>query len=182
MGVYIYIYTTIIFCLPGLRCLLLAFHSHRRCSPDQPASQACSTKTEEIPLLFLLLLHLTERAKLPMRLATGLAAIALLAGTASAKLSVQRVERHESAAGAVAVERRVANGSAPATPAAPNENSIFKKGSFTKIPQNETTCATRGEKQWAGTVDISDDKRLFYWWFDSRHDAENDPIVIFLNG
>lgn len=64
----------------------------------------------------------------------------------------------------------------------PSDNPIFKKGQYTIHPQNATSCHTHGEKQWAGTVDISNDRRLFYWYFDSRSDPENDPIVIFLNG
>jgi hypothetical protein len=58
----------------------------------------------------------------------------------------------------------------------------FEAGRATALPQNETTCATYGEKQWAGTVDISDERRLFYWFFDSRGDPEKDPIIIWLNG
>ena len=58
----------------------------------------------------------------------------------------------------------------------------FAAGNFTKVEQQSSLCKTKGEKQWTGTVDISDERRLFWWFFDSRSDPENDPIIIWLNG
>ena len=58
----------------------------------------------------------------------------------------------------------------------------FLPGNFTKQQQDGQICKTYGERQWTGTVDVTDQRRLFYWFFDSRHDPENDPIVIWLNG
>ncbi|KAH7329252.1 carboxypeptidase Y precursor [Stachybotrys elegans] len=38
-------------------------------------------------------------------------------------------------------------------------------------------------KQYAGYLDNeADDKHLFYWFFESRNDPENDPVVLWLNG
>lgn len=79
-----------------------------------------------------------------------------------------------------------ATGPAPAYGSAPGSGSAdlpaFKAEQFTKIPQDETTCATYGEQQWAGTIDVTDERRLFYWFFDSRNDPENDPVIIWVNG
>jgi cathepsin A (carboxypeptidase C) len=58
----------------------------------------------------------------------------------------------------------------------------FKAGQFTLTPQDDTTCATYGESQWTGTIDVTDSHRLFFWFFDSRNDPVNDPIVIWMNG
>ena len=58
----------------------------------------------------------------------------------------------------------------------------FQPGNFTKHQQDEQVCKTYGERQWSGTVDVTDQRRLFYWFFESRHDPENDPIIIWLNG
>lgn len=58
----------------------------------------------------------------------------------------------------------------------------FKAGKFTLTSQNNTTCATHGESQWTGTIDVTDAHRLFFWFFDSRGDPENDPIIIWING
>ena len=38
-------------------------------------------------------------------------------------------------------------------------------------------------KQYSGYLDDEDeDKHLFYWFFESRNDPENDPVVLWLNG
>ncbi|KAI2642864.1 Alpha/Beta hydrolase protein [Xylaria nigripes] len=38
-------------------------------------------------------------------------------------------------------------------------------------------------KQYAGYLDNNeDDKHLFYWFFESRNDPKNDPVVLWLNG
>ncbi|KAK5163498.1 uncharacterized protein LTR77_010680 [Saxophila tyrrhenica] len=38
-------------------------------------------------------------------------------------------------------------------------------------------------KQYSGYLDNEeDDKHLFYWFFESRNDPENDPVVLWLNG
>ncbi|KAK7706048.1 hypothetical protein SLS57_009829 [Botryosphaeria dothidea] len=38
-------------------------------------------------------------------------------------------------------------------------------------------------KQYSGYLDDDeDDKHLFYWFFESRNDPENDPVVLWLNG
>ena len=58
----------------------------------------------------------------------------------------------------------------------------FKAGSFTINRQDNTTCSSYGEAQWAGTVDVSDEHRLFFWFSESRNDPDKDPIMIWMNG
>lgn len=65
---------------------------------------------------------------------------------------------------------------------APDTQTSFEQGSFTRVAQDSRTCDTYGERQWAGTVDISDERRLFYWFFESRDKPDTDPIIIWLNG
>ena len=60
--------------------------------------------------------------------------------------------------------------------------SPFPAGGFNFTRQQHTTCATYGESQWTGTIDVSDTRRLFFWFFESRNKPEKDPIVIWLNG
>jgi cathepsin A (carboxypeptidase C) len=58
----------------------------------------------------------------------------------------------------------------------------YQAGQFTRWAQDNSTCATYGESQWTGTIDVTDERRLFYWFFDSRNDPDNDPIIIWING
>ncbi|KAL3418580.1 carboxypeptidase Y [Phlyctema vagabunda] len=47
--------------------------------------------------------------------------------------------------------------------------------------QGEDICSA-GTKQWTGSIDVSEEKSLFFWFFESRNDAKNDPLVVWLNG
>ena len=58
----------------------------------------------------------------------------------------------------------------------------FKAGNHSIYEQDGSACATKGERQWTGTIDISDERRLFYWFFESRNDPLNDSVIIWLNG
>ena len=41
---------------------------------------------------------------------------------------------------------------------------------------------TEGVKSYSGFIDIAEDKHLFFWFFESRHDPASDPITLWLNG
>ncbi|KAJ3476292.1 hypothetical protein NLG97_g9174 [Lecanicillium saksenae] len=58
----------------------------------------------------------------------------------------------------------------------------YKKGQHTLNLLDGTVCPSYNEKQWTGTVDVSDEHRLFFWAFESRHDPANDPVIVFLGG
>lgn len=79
-------------------------------------------------------------------------------------------------------EQRPLAGPKPATSSSADTISSFKAGQFTLVPQDDSTCATYGESQWTGTIDVTDSHRLFFWFFDSRNDPANDPIIIWMNG
>ncbi|KAI2601740.1 alpha/beta-hydrolase [Hypoxylon sp. NC1633] len=52
---------------------------------------------------------------------------------------------------------------------------------FNVREQSEKICDA-GSQQWTGWVHVSDEKNLFYWFFESRNDPSNDPVVIWMNG
>ncbi|KAJ3497189.1 hypothetical protein NLG97_g2091 [Lecanicillium saksenae] len=58
----------------------------------------------------------------------------------------------------------------------------FRFGNYTVREHDGTACTTSGEKQWTGTVDVTNERRLFYWFFDSQRDPAQDPVIIWLNG
>lgn len=37
-------------------------------------------------------------------------------------------------------------------------------------------------KQWSGYLDYEDSKHFFFWFFESRNDPANDPVILWLNG
>ncbi|KJZ72724.1 hypothetical protein HIM_07916 [Hirsutella minnesotensis 3608] len=53
---------------------------------------------------------------------------------------------------------------------------------FTRKRQDNSTCLTYGESQWTGTINVSKGHDLFYWFFESRNDPDNDPIIVWMNG
>jgi cathepsin A (carboxypeptidase C) len=64
----------------------------------------------------------------------------------------------------------------------PAELPAYKAGQFTLTPQDDSVCATNGENQWTGTIDVTDNRRLFFWTFESRNDPKNDPVIFWMNG
>lgn len=63
-----------------------------------------------------------------------------------------------------------------------SSTAAYRRGQFTKLAQDGSVCPSAGEKQWTGTVDVADDRRLFYWFVDSRSDPARDPVILWLNG
>lgn len=41
---------------------------------------------------------------------------------------------------------------------------------------------TEGVKSYSGFIDIAEDKHIFFWFFESRHNPASDPITLWLNG
>ncbi|KAJ6784693.1 hypothetical protein PWT90_00436 [Aphanocladium album] len=58
----------------------------------------------------------------------------------------------------------------------------YRYGQHTLVLQDGTVCPSYGEKQWTGTIDVTDTRRLFFWAFESRGDPVNDPIIIWMDG
>ena len=38
------------------------------------------------------------------------------------------------------------------------------------------------ETWYSGLIDLDHEDDLFYWWFESRTDTKNDPLVLWLTG
>ncbi|KAK8055719.1 hypothetical protein PG993_000946 [Apiospora rasikravindrae] len=52
---------------------------------------------------------------------------------------------------------------------------------YTLREQNDQVCDA-GSRQWTGWINVSEEKRLFYWFFESRSAPLDDPVVVWLNG
>lgn len=84
-------------------------------------------------------------------------------------------KHHAAVADIHAAQRPLSGGAASDSPA-------FKHGQHTLVPQDGSVCPSYGEKQWTGTVDVTDERRLFFWAFESRNDPANDPVIFWMNG
>jgi len=52
-----------------------------------------------------------------------------------------------------------------------------------KEPGKEGVCETTpGVNSYSGYVDLSDDIHMFFWFFEARHDPDNAPLTLWLNG
>ncbi|KAJ4258063.1 hypothetical protein NW762_008203 [Fusarium torreyae] len=60
------------------------------------------------------------------------------------------------------------------------EESLFKP-SFTVRAQSSDVCDA-GSRQWTGTVNVTADKSMFFWYFESRHKPETDPLLLWMSG
>ncbi|KAM5354841.1 hypothetical protein ACJ41O_001487 [Fusarium nematophilum] len=52
---------------------------------------------------------------------------------------------------------------------------------FTVTQQSADLCDA-GSRQWTGTVNVTEEKSMFFWYFESRHQPENDPVILWLSG
>ncbi|KAK0636962.1 Alpha/Beta hydrolase protein [Bombardia bombarda] len=53
--------------------------------------------------------------------------------------------------------------------------------SLRKHAEDADICVA-GSKQYTGTISVSEEKKLFFWFFESRRNPSADPVVIWLNG
>ncbi|KAL1743846.1 Alpha/Beta hydrolase protein [Schizophyllum fasciatum] len=52
-----------------------------------------------------------------------------------------------------------------------------------RVTENSGICeTTEGVNQYSGYGDLSEDKSIWFWYFESRNDPENDPLVLWFNG
>ncbi|KAI0763992.1 carboxypeptidase C [Trametes elegans] len=51
-----------------------------------------------------------------------------------------------------------------------------------RLRMTEPSLCDSSVKQVSGYLDINDDKHLFYWFFEARHNPETAPLVLWLNG
>ena len=85
---------------------------------------------------------------------------------------------------AYASTQQVLSGSSPEPNDLPNDFRVFQhKHSDHSIrirKQDESLCAA-GSAQYTGWLDIGP-KHLFFWYFESQNDPENDPLTLWLTG
>ncbi|KAK8027714.1 hypothetical protein PG991_004770 [Apiospora marii] len=52
---------------------------------------------------------------------------------------------------------------------------------YTLQEQNDQVCDA-GSRQWTGWINVSEEKKLFFWFFESRSAPQDDPVMVWLNG
>lgn len=63
------------------------------------------------------------------------------------------------------------------------ENAKFEDYKLRVKKSDPASLGIDSVKQYSGYLDISsEDKHFFYWFFESRNDPKNDPVVLWLNG
>jgi carboxypeptidase C (cathepsin A) len=72
-------------------------------------------------------------------------------------------------------------------PAEPEGVTTIKSPSGAQIrykqPGKEGFCETTpGVNSYSGYVDLADDIHMFFWFFEARHDPDNAPLTLWLNG
>ncbi|KAF4452568.1 Carboxypeptidase Y like protein A [Fusarium austroafricanum] len=53
--------------------------------------------------------------------------------------------------------------------------------SFTVRQQPHDLCDT-DSRQWTGTVNVTADKSMFFWYFESRNNPKTDPLLLWMSG
>ncbi len=120
-------------------------------------------------------------------------ALAMLAGTAAAQLVLpfgpygDRIKaasatssKHHIDIGAAHSQRPLGGGPSRSSAA---DLPAYKHGRHVLVEQHDgAVCPSYGEKQWTGTIDVTDTRRLFFWAFESRGDPARDPVIFWMNG
>ncbi|KAH9905658.1 alpha/beta-hydrolase [Xylariomycetidae sp. FL2044] len=76
----------------------------------------------------------------------------------------------------------VARGADAQVPLAPNRlDAESPERRFDVREQSQDVCQA-GSRQWTGWIDVSEAKRLFFWFFESRGNPSTDPVVVWLQG
>ncbi|KAL1669760.1 Alpha/Beta hydrolase protein [Schizophyllum commune] len=69
-----------------------------------------------------------------------------------------------------------------ASSSANNSTSAATPGAL-RVTENSGICeTTEGVNQYSGYGDLSEDEHIWFWFFESRSDPENDPLVLWFNG
>ncbi|EKJ69548.1 hypothetical protein FPSE_10259 [Fusarium pseudograminearum CS3096] len=63
----------------------------------------------------------------------------------------------------------------------PLTDAIASKPFFTVREQSSDLCDA-GSRQWTGTVNVTADKSMFFWYFESRNKPQTDPLLLWMSG
>ncbi|GKU06761.1 carboxypeptidase y a [Fusarium langsethiae] len=63
----------------------------------------------------------------------------------------------------------------------PLADGIASEPFFTFREQSSDLCDA-GSRQWTGTVNVTADKSMFFWYFESRNKPQTDPLLLWMSG
>ncbi|KAI8665317.1 hypothetical protein NCS56_00967400 [Fusarium sp. Ph1] len=55
-------------------------------------------------------------------------------------------------------------------------------GSNFEVREQSPDLCDAGSRQWTGTVNVTADKSMFFWYFESRRNPETDPLLLWMSG
>ncbi|CAG9990018.1 unnamed protein product [Clonostachys byssicola] len=57
-----------------------------------------------------------------------------------------------------------------------------RTGSNFHVKEQSAALCDAGSRYYTGTVNITTEKSMFFWYFESRHQPENDPLLLWMSG
>ncbi|KAK7222662.1 hypothetical protein V2G26_010665 [Clonostachys chloroleuca] len=63
----------------------------------------------------------------------------------------------------------------------PRRQSISPGPHFSRRKQSPELCDS-GSQHWTGTVNVSSEKSMFFWYYESRDSPETDPVLLWMSG
>ncbi|KAI9147040.1 Carboxypeptidase Y [Paramyrothecium foliicola] len=55
-------------------------------------------------------------------------------------------------------------------------------GDLVKMREQNSELCDAGSRQWTGSIEVGEGKSMFFWYFESRNDPDNAPVLLWMSG